>query len=121
MGLGQIFAKMQIPGMSAWGPGCQAVGFMGVIAVMMVVVVMMNMSVSVVMMTPFGKKVADAVNSDVFRPAAAYIAHDYFPPLVLEGSAVSRCPAHCNSPQITSVRYSIASGIGAPWGMKLPK
>jgi hypothetical protein len=69
---------------------------MGVIVVMlvMVVMIMMNMSVAVVMvMATLGKEVADAVNSDVLRPATAYFAHDYLPFFVLEGTAASRCPA----------------------------
>ncbi|CAI2935768.1 conserved protein of unknown function [Aminobacter niigataensis] len=59
------------------------------IMVMMMIVIIMVMGMQVLVVTP----AALAVNANVLRPAAAYLAHGYLPLLLVEGLLADGSPA----------------------------
>lgn len=93
------------------GPDARS-GILVRVMMRLVMVVMMVMAVLVMMMMPFAMvvtavmvvmamrmlviaatSIAFAINSNVLRPAAAYLAHGYLPFLIVEGLLAEGSPA----------------------------
>jgi hypothetical protein len=68
-----------------------------------VVMMMVRMWMMVATMT-FRPCITLALNANILRPAAAYLAHGYLLVLIVAGRLAEGSPAYCSSPQTTSLR-----------------